>query len=102
MDKLIKPLVWELRAGTEGPYYSAFDPFFGIGVEAPDEDTCDAIDRHRTARILAAIDTDALRGLVDVSQRLGRWCADNIQPNENLNRTLADLDAALSNLKGGV
>ena len=54
----VKPLVWELQAGQGGPYYSAFDPLYGRVVEAPDEDTCDAIDSDRTARILAALPAD--------------------------------------------
>jgi len=52
----IKPLVWELRAGTDGPYYSAFDSMCGRVVEAPDEETCDAINRNREASIRAALE----------------------------------------------
>ncbi len=51
----VKPLAWELQAGKEGPYYSAFDPLYGRQVESPDEQTCDAIDRNRVSHILAAI-----------------------------------------------
>jgi len=51
----VKPLEWELRAGSHGPYYSAYDPLYGLDVEAPDEETCDAIDNNRAARIRSAL-----------------------------------------------
>ena len=61
----VKPLEWQLQAGKEGPFYTAFDPLYGRQVEAPDEQTCDAIDRNRASHVLAALEPAEAGGVDD-------------------------------------
>jgi hypothetical protein len=60
LARCVKPLEWELHADDDGPRYRAFCPVLMCVHCADDEAICDSIDATRTARILAALDIDAL------------------------------------------
>ena len=52
----VATLPWELRAGSSGPYYQAYDPVYETIRLADDEAGCDEIDKHRAAKIRAALE----------------------------------------------
>jgi len=76
----VEPLMWELRAGNDGPYYSAYDHISGTVVEAPDEATCDAIDRNRSAHppasptVQDAARVPEIAALIDAAKYLAGCC----------------------------
>jgi hypothetical protein len=75
LARCVKPLEWELHADDDGPRYRAFCPVLMCVHCADDEAICDSIDATRTARILAALDLDALAQEVEAmvgAERLPR------------------------------
>ena len=83
---------WWRRTGGNGWYQPEHDTSFDAAQAAAEAD-------YR-ARIGAALDMEKVEKLVEAAKLLGRWCADNIPPDETMDRHLHDLDTALAAFRG--
>lgn len=59
----IIPMEWELRAGVNGSFYMAYCPVLESLFSAADEAECDQIEKHRSARIMQAVEEVPFEGI---------------------------------------